>query len=394
MPVIDLSMLLLLVTALAIGWFLGRREGRNKPQSTPFPSMDMLSSNSHSDTMLAILDMAQGQEAVELQLNLGAFYRRRGELDKAISIHQSLFARPDLDKPLSGQVQLALASDYLNAGLFGRAERLLLELLKSHSALKAEVLKKLVTLYEEEQDWKKILDLASDSKTLKDRKALAYACCELADNAIQKHNWRDANQLISRALKLDRKCVRALILEAKMAEIEGFPQKMLASLKEALLYDPSLLHLILPQLKGLFDSRHRPQELEKLLQQLWYDAPMPLTLHSYAAHLAEFNSLDTAISQLTYSIAQVPTMEGFKLLLGKLIQKGESLPLSYLKVLKDIIEQLNAKTDEYHCRHCGFEADQHYWRCPSCKQWESFVPHVAKNMTAKQNQKVTIYESS
>ena len=111
----DIYTLLILMMAVGLGWLLGRYEGRQKNKPTPFPSMDMLSTDAPSETMQAILNMAQRQEAVELQLNLGIFYRRRGELDKAISIHQSLFARPDLDKTLSAQVQLELASDYLRA---------------------------------------------------------------------------------------------------------------------------------------------------------------------------------------------------------------------------------------------------------------------------------------
>ena len=390
MPLFDLHMLLLLVVAVACGWLLGRYDGRKKNSGTPFPSMDMFANDGPSQTMLAILDMAKGQEAVELQLNLGAFYRRRGELDKAISIHQSLFARPDLDKNTSAQVQLALASDYLNAGLFDRAERLLLELLKGHSSLKIKVLNKLVTLYEEEQDWQKILDLATDRKALRGSKSVAYACCELAEVAMKNSRWREANNLITRALKWDNKCIRALILEARMAELEGFPQKMLASLQEALQYQPGLLHQVLPQLKSLLVSRHRPQELEKILEQLWYDAPMPLTLHSYTKHLAEHRTHDAAISQLTHSIAQVPTMEGFRLLLDELIHKGEPLPISFLHGLKDILEQLGTGTNDYHCRQCGFEADKHYWRCPSCKQWESFVPNLASKATAKSKDKVRI----
>ena len=386
----DIYTLIVLMLAVALGWLLGRNDGRKKGASTPFPSMDMLSADAPSETMQAILNMAQRQEAVELQLNLGIFYRRRGELDKAISIHQSLFARPDLDKALSAQVQLELASDYLNAGLFDRAERLLLELLKVNSNLKKKVLNKLVTLYEEEQEWQKILDLAIEVRALKGSKSVAYACCELADDAMIKKNWREASSLINQALKLDSKCVKALLLEAKMAEVEGFPQKMLGSLKEALIYEPGLLHLVLPQLKKLFNSRHRPYELEKFLQELWLESPMPLTLHSYAEHLAEFKSLDEAISQLTYSIAQVPTIEGFRLLLDEFIAKGEQLPISYLHILKEILDQLQAGKDDYYCRHCGFEADKHYWRCPSCKQWESFMPTLAKTPQVKLNEEQRI----
>ena len=381
----DLHLLLILVLAVALGWLLGRYDGQKKHAQTPFPSLDMLAGDRQSETMQVILNMAEREEALDLQLSLGTFYRRRGEIDKAISIHQSLFARPDLDKKISADVQLALASDYLNAGLLDRAERLLLELLKSNNHLKTKVLAKLVTLYEEEQDWKSILSLASEAKYLKNNKAIAYACCELADEAVKQKNWRDAQRYISQALKLDSRCVRALLLEADMAEIEGFPNKMLASIKEALNYEPSLLYLVLPQLTELFDSRHRPQELERLLEQLWQDHPMPLTLHSYAEHIAKHQNLDASIEKLTHFIGQVPTYEGFSLLLDHLIEKGEALSLDYVRSLKHIMLQLQKSSDEFACRQCGFEADKHYWRCPSCKEWETFVPKLAYTPRSKLN---------
>jgi lipopolysaccharide biosynthesis regulator YciM len=373
----DFGLLIILLFAVAAGWFLGRYQKDKKQASTPYPSMDMLGIDRQSETMQAILSMAQREEAVELQLNLGTFYRRRGELDKAISIHQSLFARPDLDKKLSEEVQLALASDYLNAGLFDRAERLLKELLKANSPLKNKVISKLVTLYEEEQDWDSILKLAGETRQIKDNKSIAYACCELADKAIDKQSFREADKLIDRALKLDSHCIRAILLKARMSELEGFPNKMLGAFKEALTYDSAILPVLLPKLQEDLESRHRPEELEKLLEELWYENETPLTLHSYVRHLAQYTGLETAISQLTYSIGQVPTLSGFSLLLDILVEKGEPLTVEYMSHLKEILHQLTDGDEEYLCRQCGFESDKHYWRCPSCKQWETFTPRMA-----------------
>lgn len=380
----DTSLLILLVVALAIGWLMGRQQYRNKKNRTPYPSIDMLSGDRQSETMQAILSMAEREEAVELQLNLGTFYRRRGELDKAISIHQSLFARPDLDKSLAAQIQLALASDYLHAGLLDRAERLLLELLEGSNQLKSKVLSQLITLYEEEQDWQKVLDLAPKAKFLKDKKPMAYACCELADVAIKKHQWREAKTYIDKALRFDGRCIRALLLGASMAEEEGFPNRMLTIYREALQYQPEVLQIILPKLREDLESRHRPQELERLLEGLWYEHPMPLTLHSYVEHLALHQSLDDAVDQLMHSIGQVPTTEGFALLLGILIEKGEPLTIEYVQHLKDVLSEIPKSVNVYHCVQCGFEADKHHWRCPSCKQWETFKPKLARGGSVKE----------
>ena len=276
-----------------------------------------------------------------------------------------------------------LPPDYLQAGLFDRAERLLLELLKGHTHLKARVLKKLITLYEEEKNWAGILKLEKDAKALKEHKSLAYACCELAEQAMFKQNWWEANANIQQALKFDNKCIRALLLEAKMADIEGFPKKVLVSLKEALQYQPSILQVILPELQRHFDARHRPQELEKLLQQMWLHHPMPLSLHGYAHHLALSDQLDASIEQLTHSLSSMPTIEGFSLLLEKLMEKGEDLPFSYLENFKHVLDLLSDQSDDYQCQACGFEAHKYQWRCPSCKQWETFIPKLAHVAVSK-----------
>lgn len=377
----EVSLFILIVLALAIGWYMGRMQYKKKQSGTNLPSLDMLAADRQSETMQAILNMAERQEAVDLQLNLGTFYRRRGEIDKAISIHQSLFARPDLDKKLADQVQLALASDYLKAGLFDRAERLLQELLKkpslAKSRLKPQVLRKLITLYEEERNWEGILKLADQAKPLKEFKAMAYACCELAEKAMVKQNWREANAYIRQALRFDDKCIRALLLEANLADHEGLPKKVLVSLKEALQYQPSILPLILPQLQQMFADRHRPQELEKLLQDMWRHNPMPLSLHGYAEHLGATGQSDEAIELLNHSLASMPTIEGLSLLFATLMEKGEGLPASYLQNLKHILDVLNQQKDVYACKACGFETDQHHWRCPSCKQWETFESKLA-----------------
>ena len=238
-------------------------------------------------------------------------------------------------------------------------------------------------MYEEEKNWSGILKLEKDAKALKEHKSLAYACCELAEQAMFKQNWWEANANIQQALKFDSKCIRALLLEAKMADTEGFPKKVLVSLKEALQYQPSILQVILPELQRHFDARHRPQELEKLLQQMWLHHPMPLSLHGYAHHLALSDQLDASIEQLTHSLSSMPTIEGFSLLLEKLMEKGEDLPFSYLENFKHVLDLLSDQTDDYQCQACGFEAHKHQWRCTSCKQWETFIPKLAHVAVSK-----------
>lgn len=373
------SILILILLALAFGWLMGRRDGRKqaaRKKQMPYPSIDMLAGDRQSETMQTILNMAEREEAIELQLSLGTFYRRRGELEKAIAIHQSLFARPDLDKNIGAEVQLALATDYLNAGLYDRAERLLLELTKGNSGLKMEATEKLVRLYEEEQEWKKVLDLGSASKEMS--KSMAYACCELAEEAISEQDWAKATKRIKQALRFDGQCIRALLLEARLAEQEGFPRRMLISLKEILDIDPSQLTVVLPYLQDIFAARHRPQELESLLRKLWVESPMPLTLHSYASHLASYDNEDDAILLLTESLIRVPTVEGFAILLEQLIKHRESVSVNYLAQIKQTLDRLRRHSDGFHCSGCGFQTEKHHWRCPSCKRWESFKPNMAR----------------
>ena len=373
----DLSILFLVTLAVVLGWFMGRRDGRKqvgKKKRIPYPSIDMLAGDRQSKTVQTILNMAEREEAIELQLSLGTFYRRRGELEKAIAIHQSLFARPDLDKNLGAEVQLSLATDYLNAGLYDRAERLLLELCKGSSKLKSEASERLVSLYEEEQEWEKVLEVGSKVSS----KSMAYACCELAESAMAEQDWSQVEKYVKKALKYDGQCIRALLIEAKLAEQEGFPRRMLISLKEILQIDATQLVVVQPYLEEIFGARHRPQELEALLEQLWYQSPMPLTLHSYAKAIAKEKGPEDAIQLLTQSLIKVPTVEGFAILLEQLIENQSSVSVEYLSQVKNTLDRLRRHSDGYHCHHCGFQAEKHHWRCPSCKRWETFKPNMAK----------------
>jgi lipopolysaccharide biosynthesis regulator YciM len=150
-------------------------------------------------------------ETVETHLAVGNLFRRRGEVERATRIHQNLIARPSLEPLQRSQALFELAQDYLKAGLFDRAENLLLELaevnLHSEPALKG-----LVQIYEQEREWEKaaatLRRLVRVTGERQDR-IIAHYDCELAEEAERAGRVDEALALTRRAIGADSHCVRA-----------------------------------------------------------------------------------------------------------------------------------------------------------------------------------------
>jgi len=190
----EVLLLLTLVIAIAIGFFLGRRSKKNHNKKT-FSTLSESSLNKDYFTGLTYLLNDQQDQAIEtfmrvLEINpetvdthiaMGNLFRSKGEIEKAIRLHQNLFARPSLSKTLTQQVQLELARDFFAAGLFDRAERLLLEITDAvGDDIRLQALTLLIRLYEQEKEWQKAIEV-SGNRQLRDqteqRKAVAHYWC-------------------------------------------------------------------------------------------------------------------------------------------------------------------------------------------------------------------------
>src|SRR3989339_724508 len=222
-----LAIILTIVLAALIGWYVGRR-GYDQH------SVSRISERLRRDYFLGLNHLINEQpdkaldvfikllevdsETVETHLALGSLFRRRGEVDRAIRVHQNLIARPQLDKKYRVQALSELGQDYLKAGILGRAERLFSELAEVDGS-DISSLKYLLHIYQQEKDWEKAIEVAKKLESMNQESmysAVAQYYCELAEQLYKHAKISQAQQHLKRASAIDPKCVRASLLSGQI----------------------------------------------------------------------------------------------------------------------------------------------------------------------------------
>lgn len=215
---------LLLPVAAWSGWVLGRKSVTKPLAPKFFSRLDFAISKQPDPAIEALLQMPLVDgDAIDTHLTLGNVFRKRGEIERAIRLHQGLLERPTLSGEYKSLAQLELARDYLAAGVLDRAEALFLELIAQRTQTAAS-LRHLLELYQQGKEWLSAINVAKQLQdvTREDlRGQIAHFYCELAEQALKIHYSQQARTYIRQALRVKRKCPRALILRANLEQMLG-----------------------------------------------------------------------------------------------------------------------------------------------------------------------------
>jgi len=385
----DFLLLFLLVFALATGWWLGRRDKfRRSPPPGTLPELSkdyfvglnyLLNEQPDEaiDTFVRALEV--NSDTIETHIALGNLFRTRGESDRAVRVHQNLFARPSLSREQSERVQLELGKDFMAAGLLDRAERLLQELVNSPSKVGRSSQLLLVDLYEREKEWQKAIHTLTSS-LLKENprlhKAAAHYACELATELLSKNNFAAARKQLKQAQAFDAACIRATLL---MAQVELQSGSAKAAIRLLLRIPGQDSHYIPAMLQTLVDAYlllNQPKELATTLDKL-------LKEHSYTSillHLAEtLRSLDQhqeALEKVSHHMRQQVSLKGVDYLIDLYLDQASGEERAHLITLRNLTRQLLEHKPEHQCSSCGFQSLQLYWQCPKCREWGSIKPII------------------
>src|SRR5690606_38597198 len=265
----ELLFLGLFMAALAIGWFLGRREAIKvgvmlAPHGSAIDKQYFIGLNyllneqpdEAIETFIRALEV--NPETVETHIAIGKLFCQRGDVERAIKVHQNLLARPNLTTQQADRVQFELARDYLAVGLHHRAERLLDELVESGSSLSADALSDLVRIHERERDWQQAV--AVGKRLLRERESfavtLAHYHCELAREAQARQEWPQARRHLLDALATQRNSVRAMLMLAELEAGQGRDREVLKWLRRLAVNDPDFIPQALPLLQSLAAADH------------------------------------------------------------------------------------------------------------------------------------------
>jgi lipopolysaccharide biosynthesis regulator YciM len=339
------------------------------------PSIDFLLAENNDEALDRLLDVAEiSDEAVDLYLNLGRVFREKGQTEKSIQLHQNLFARTDLSDKAQLDVELELATDFLKAGLFDRAERLLVDLVQEEGHARHHASRLLVQLYEEEQEWQSILELYKKSK-FQDQpeiiRRVAQAACEYANELFFKRDYLESHQYLKLALKIDPLCGRANVIFAQVAASQGEPKEAIRCYLKALKQDKNVMSAVLPEMVECFLKLDDYQGLDKQLASHWQDNHAVDVLVKRVALLSRQGKQQQGIEILLTELFQHPSNQGFFALVEMVANQKAVLNSSQLTSVYDILRRIVETESKYICRSCGFKAIEHHWRCPSCKDWAS-----------------------
>jgi lipopolysaccharide assembly protein B len=317
------------------------------------------------DMFLKLMDA--NADTIETHFALGSLYRRRGEVERAIRIHQNLLARDALPPEHREQALLALAQDYLRAGLLDRAEGLFQQV-SEMPRLRASALDALRLVYERQHDWQQALGAYRQLARIKaapPRKVAAHYLCELAGLAIERGDILAARQLLREARAEAAPFPRAALLRAQIAERDAQPELAVRLLQGALADEPQLLQDELPHLLKLVDSGARDQVLADLV------------VLAESRDFAELKHLVFAAIA-----ADLVTAQPLRASIEKVFSEDETLravwqagPAQYERTAHEI-GALLAHAEKYRCNECGFSGRSFYWHCPACHSWDSFEAYA------------------
>lgn len=375
---------LLLPLAVVSGWLAGRGDQRRRQDS----GRDGLSSgyfrginfviNEQPDKAIEVFTrmIEVNTETVETHLALGSLFRRRGEVERAIRIHQNLIARPTLDREQRAQALCELALDYHKAGLLDRAENLFLELaeIPAHTEL---ALRMLMSIYEQEHEWSKAGVSARRLAQISGRElrpVLAQYACEQAEPAIQSGDRALGRQLLADALKADARCVRANMLLGRLAARDADWRTALRHWQSIESQDSALLDEVIDEIVSAYRRLDDVRGLQAYLRGLVQRQPGPQTLRHYVELLREQEGGAAAEDFVIDRLRQTPSVSGLRCLVD-LQRTLEPVPdRGRLDLFKTTLDRLADEQSRYQCRHCGFEGQKIYWQCPACHAWVSMQP--------------------
>ena len=376
-------LVLLLPAAALSGWVIGRRGGErhsdsqvSKLSTTYFRGLNYLLNEQPDKAIELFLHIAElDKDTFETQVALGHLFRRRGEVDRAIRLHQALVQRTDLNDQQKVQALLALGEDYMKSGLLDRAETVFSELARIDQRA-PQALRHLIAIYQSERDWTKAIENASRFEAVTGEpmgKLIAQFECELADRQRAAGDIDAARDSIARAYAADSTSVRAGMLEGRIEVDAGQDAAAIRAFERAARHDPDYLPDLLPGLLASYarvgDSTGARAFLAEMAEH--YRGISPVL--ALARLVESSDGVGAARAYLAQQLKDRPSVRGEAALIDMTLAE-QADPVATLHDLKHITDQLLVRNPSYRCSRCGFGARSHHWQCPSCKEWGTVKP--------------------
>ena len=376
----DFQWLLLgLPVAFALGWLASRldvRQWQREEHESPrayYKGLNLLLNEQQDKAIDAFIEAVRHDpDTSDLHFALGNLFRRRGEYERAVRVHQHLLDRGDLAAVERERAQHALAQDFMKAGLFDRAEQAFRAL--EGTPFDTEARLALLSLYERSRDWRNAADVAAQ---LEKRGAgsfatrIAHHWCELALEADAKQHADEADDALRRAREAAPQAPRPRIIAAQLLARRGNERGAVEAFGELMAANPASFNLAARDYAASARTCGEAPAARARLQALYEHAPSLELLQA-------LNALDDDAAsreqRLAAHLQAQPTLSAAQELLK--LQGGDATT----QALRDAVGRAARPLQRYRCAACGFEAQHYFWQCPGCLSWDSYPPQRLEDL--------------
>ena len=369
-------LILLGIGAWAYGQFFDRDEALPTRISADYiRGLNLVLSRRTDEALELFIQMAKvDDDTLETHFALGHLFRRQGEFDRAIRVHENLLQRENLNDLQHDQAIYALAEDFLGAGLFDRAEQLL-EQLKDSETHSQIALERLVYIYEREGEWEKAIDSHRRLEMLSGEKTphVSHYYCELAERSLAAGDMDGAREYLKNTIRSPSGALRGTLIRAGIAKGEQRYREAAGLYQQVLERDAGFLSEILADVLDCYELDNQAAEFEILIRNLVAKDPTTVSAIAYA----------TVLHELTRSAALAECFEAFiaeNEVLNHLVDVDAIKAAdaddraARLARIAQGLRMLALTTARYRCSNCGYGTQRFIWHCPSCKLWETVRP--------------------
>jgi lipopolysaccharide biosynthesis regulator YciM len=366
----------------ALGWIAARidikhllRESRALPLSY-FRGLNFLLNEQPDKAIESFIEVVKvDPQTVDLHFALGSLFRRQGEIDRAIRMHQNLLDRPDLPSDKREMATYELAQDFHRAGLLDRAEELFTKL--TGTPFEHPSLAHLISIYEQEKDWPKAIAVTQRMEALSKTpyfKEIAQYYCELAQSALVRQDVAATRGFVDQALATHRGCTRATLIAGELALAQDDPATALSTWQKVETQNPAFLALAADRVADAYRRSADVAQGIRVLRSWQSQYPSLDILNALFALVLEHDGPEAAANLIKDELARNPTLVGLDRLLEAQLLSAPAERRHDLELVKGLVGAHIKRLGMYRCDQCGFRAKQYYWRCPGCQKWETYSP--------------------
>ncbi|MEF9942858.1 MAG: lipopolysaccharide assembly protein LapB [Burkholderiaceae bacterium] len=370
------------------GWWLRgfdskQREANGTQPAGYYRGLNLLLNDQPDKAIDAFIEVVKlDPETIELHHALGNLFRRRGEFDRAVRIHNHLLNRADLPVAERSRALAELGHDYMKGGLLDRAEDSFVRLAED-SHYRFDALRALLRIYQMEREWEHAIDTAQKLE----REAgeshqvqMAHFHCELADKLLARGQLDEAQAQVELALVVNRKSARALVAAGDIAAKQGDSAAAMQLWRKIEAVAPEYVPMVVPRMAEVLAGSDRREDALNLLRRALHDTPSIDLLEIAARRTSEWEGALAAEALVSDELRRRPSLLGFeKLVDARLAARGDD---DELKLLRSLLHSHSRKLARYRCGKCGFRAREFHWQCPGCSSWDSYPPRRIEELEA------------